>query len=365
MNSGKRDKPVVDNRGTSALDAHCIVSSATVREALQQLNSLSGGNMTLFVVTNHKELQGSLTDGDIRRALTAGKQLDTPVAELCNRSCLKISEDSDRFKIFRTARQRGITLLPVVKDGQLTALEDLRTRNSLLPLDAVLMAGGRGERLRPLTLSTPKPLLNIGGKPIIDYNIDLLHSYGIDNIFVTVNYLKEQLIEHFSCRTSGETPRVECVTEPTRLGTMGSLSLIDNFNHDDIIVMNSDLLTTIDFEKMFLYHKESNSALTMGAVPYNVSVPYAIVEHRDGVVKGLTEKPTYTYLANAGIYMMRRSVAEGIRKGVAMDAPDFIQQLIDNGERVTAFPIDGTWIDIGNPDDYATADRLMSTANKK
>lgn len=346
------------------ISAHLISSYSNIKDALEKLNSLSGRNMTLFVVDSEGVLAGSLTDGDIRRALTVGADLSTPVNKLCNRKCLRISDDSDRYEVVVQARKRGITLLPVLENGCPVRFEDLRFRKSLLPLDAVLMAGGRGERLRPLTETCPKPLLKVGGIPIIDYNIDLLSSYGIDNIFVTVNYLRNMIEEHFNDGNYQAYPKVKCVAEPCRLGTMGSLSLVEGLEQEDIIVMNSDLLTTIDFEKMFLYHKDSHATLTMAAIPYNISVPYAIVDHREGVVKGLSEKPTYTYLANAGIYMMKREVVDSIEKGAYLDAPDLIERLISRGDKVVTFPIDGTWIDIGNPEDYAAADRLMSTKKR-
>ena len=356
-----------DYHHTSAdnLRNHLIRKDCEIRDALEQLNDLSGGNLTLFVVDADDSLCGSLTDGDIRRALVGDISLTTPVGHICNRNCLRISTDDSPFDIAQRAVAKGITLLPVVERGKVVRLEDLRTRKALLPLDAVLMAGGKGERLRPLTLRTPKPLLPVAGKPIIAYNIDLLYSYGIDNIFVTVNYLKEQIADFFATGNDSHLPRVECIAEPTRLGTMGSLSLIYGLTHENLIVMNSDLLTTIDFEKMFLYHKETEAALTMGCIPYNVSVPYAIVRQEDGIVKGMSEKPTFTYLANAGIYMMRREVADSIPHGEYLDAPELIETLIARGEKVVSFPIDGTWIDIGNPDDYAAADRLMSTAKNR
>lgn len=348
------------------MQSHLINKDATLREALDCLNALSGGNMTLFVVEADGTLTGSLTDGDIRRALTSGVSLEASVADVCHHTCLRLESEASRYDVGAEARRRGISLLPVIAEGKVVALEDLRGRKALLPLDAVLMAGGRGERLRPLTLTTPKPLLPVGGKAIIDYNVEALAAYGVRNIFITVNYLKEKIIAHFRDdfsmpdKLAGCSLNVECIEEPKRLGTMGSVALVDGLHCDDLLVMNSDLLTTIDFEKMFLYHKSSGAALTMAAVPYTVQVPFAILDHKDGYVSALSEKPTFSYLANAGIYMMRRRVAEQIPAGEYLDAPDLIETLISAGEKVASFPIEGTWIDIGSPDDYHTADRLAS-----
>lgn len=314
--------------------------------------------MTLFVIEPDGCLVGSLTDGDLRRAIIGGATLEDNVALACNRGCMIVKEDSDKYKSIAEAKKRGVSLLPEVKDGKIVGLLDLHRLKTALPIDAVLMAGGRGERLRPLTLDCPKPLLKVGGKAIIDHNVDELLANGITRIFVTVNYLKEQLKHHFD--SPEYAGKVRCVEEPQRLGTMGSLSLCEGLCSDTILVMNSDLLTTLNFEKMWLSHIGSGAALTMAAIPYSVSVPYAIVEAEGREVRGLTEKPTYNYFANAGVYMMRRDIAFGIPHGEYLDAPDLIQDLIEKGEKVEYFPVDGTWIDIGSPDDYRQACRIAS-----
>lgn len=318
--------------------------------------------MTLFVIDEDGRLVGSLTDGDLRRAVIGGEEagrgasLDDAVGAVCHRECMAVRPGESRYAGIHEARRRGITLLPVLDEtGRIVELLDLRRMKTALPLDAVLMAGGKGERLRPMTLDRPKPLLEIGGKPIIDYNITELKANGIRNIFVTVNYLKEQIIKHFENEAG-----VTCVEEPKRLGTMGSLSLVEGLREENLVVMNSDLLTTLNFEEMFLQHAESGAALTVAAIPYTVSVPFAIMRHEGRRVTGLTEKPTYNYFANAGVYMMRREVADSIPRGEYLDAPDLIMQLIERGERVEYFPIDGTWIDIGSPDDFRYANELMT-----
>ena len=337
----------------SDINRHIISQEATLREAFSKLNLLSGDNMTLFAVDADRVLVGSLTDGDLRRAITSGRELDSRVADCCRRDCMTAGTGDERYAKVSEARRRGVSLLPIIDNGRLTGLLDLRHIKTVLPIDAVLMAGGRGERLRPLTLTTPKPLLKVGEKAIIDHNVDELMACGVDNIYVTVNYLKEQIIRHFAdARYAG---RVRCIEEPKRLGTMGSLALCPGLRHDTVLVMNSDLLTSLSFEKMWLRHIENGNALTMAAVPYTVSVPFAIVEADGLSIKGLTEKPIYNYFANAGVYMMRRDIAEAIPEDEYLDAPDLVTQLIEKGEKVEYFPIDGRWIDIGSPDDYRQA----------
>lgn len=343
------------------MQKHIINQNSGVTEALRQLNALSGRNMTLFVVDDAGRLVGSLTDGDVRRALLReGISLQSAAGEICNRSCHRLPQADapyERYLCVHRALQSGVMLMPVVDaDGVLVDLIDLQHRQALIPVDAVLMAGGKGERLRPLTIDTPKPLLPVRGKAIIDYNIDLLRRAGVQNISVTVNYLKEKIIEHFASEQLEEgVQRVECVAEPCRLGTMGSVALVGNLEHDDIIVMNSDLLTDIDFERMWLSHRASGAALTMATTTYTVAVPFAIVREKDGCVCSLDEKPTYNYAANAGVYMMKREVLRDIKPGEYLDAPTLIEKLIADGQRVGTFPIEGMWIDIGSPDDYRRA----------
>lgn len=332
---------------------HLIDARQPLTDAFRRLNDFSGRNMTLFVTRESDRLVGSLTDGDLRRAIIAGVQLTDPVELACRRDCMALPAGAPRYNCIAEARRKGISLLPVLDADRITDLLDLHAIKTALPIDAVLMAGGRGERLRPLTLDTPKPLLPVGPKPIIDHNVDELLACGIDNIYVTVNYLKEQIIEHFKDpRFHG---RIHCVEEPRRLGTMGSLALCNGLVHDTVLVMNSDLLTTLDFEQMWLAHIRHNAALTMAAIPYPVSVPFAIIEADGRRVTGLSEKPTYNYYANAGVYMMRRDVALDIPRDEYLDAPDLILRLIQQGQTVRYFPIDGRWIDIGSPDDYRAA----------
>lgn len=337
---------------------HFISTEATIRKALEALNALSGESMTLFALDSCRRLRGTVTDGDIRRALISGAALDDSVEAVMHREYLHAVPGGNLGPAIAEGRRRGISLLPVVADGMVVEILDLRTLRTSLPIDAVLMAGGRGERLRPLTETTPKPLLPVGGKAIIDYNVDELEACGVDRIFVTVNYLAEQIEEHFRDRRGRTT--VSCVREPRRLGTMGSLSLIEGLSRDNVLMMNSDLLTTIDFEAFYNHHERSGADLTMASVPYNVSVPYALMRLDNERVTGLVEKPTYNYFANAGVYLMKRELLGRLARGEYMDAPDFVSALIADGGDVGCYPIEGTWIDIGSPNDYKYANELMN-----
>ena len=337
---------------------HTISVTASVRDALIAINRLSGDNMTLFAIDSDNRIRGTVTDGDIRRALISGAELHDPLENVMHTHFLAAAPGDDLWMKMAEGRKRKIVLMPIVEDGRIVDILDLRKMKTSLPIDAVLMAGGKGERLRPLTENTPKPLLPVGGKAIIDYNVDELERCGVDNIFVTVNYLAEQIEDHFKNR-DGRT-NVSCVREPRRLGTIGSLALIDGLANDNVLLMNSDLLTTLDFEAFYLHHRKYGHGITMAAVPYTVSVPFAIMHMNKDHVVGLEEKPTYNYFANAGVYLIARDLLQRMAKGEYLDAPDFISSYIADGGMVGCYPIEGTWIDIGSPDDYRYANELMS-----
>ena len=264
--------------------------------------------------------------------------------------------DAAQLKSFR---ERQVFFIPVLdKDNHIVRVCNLIKYHNFLPIDAVLMAGGKGERLRPLTEKTPKPLLPVGGKAIIDHNIDRLISYGIKHINVTVNYLGEQLEEHF--REPHEEVQVQTVREPKFLGTIGSIKFVKEFFNDTVLVMNSDLFTNINYEDFYLHFKEHDADMSVAAVPYSVSIPYGILDlegPRD--IKGLIEKPTYDYYANAGIYLIKKSALDLIPEDTFFNATDLIESLIAAGCKVVRFPLNGTWIDIGNPQEYKRANDLV------
>lgn len=348
------------------LQQYVINAGASIRSALEKINALpgAGGALTLFATDEGGCVAGTLTDGDIRRGLLAGCSLSDPVERVMNRGFIALREGGDTLADVALARRRGVRLLPRLDSrGRLAGIADLMRLRSVLPLDAVLMAGGKGMRLRPLTLRTPKPLLPVGDKPIIDHNVEGLRRYGIGNIYATVNYLHEMIEAHFAAKD--DPVPVKCVLEPEPLGTFGSLTLVEGLRHDDIVVMNADLFTDIDFEAMYRRHRDSGADLTIAAVPYTVSVPYAILD-TDGVdtVRAIEEKPTYNYFANAGVYILRRRlIASAMQPGKRLDAPDFIEALMRDGGKVAYFPVDGSWTDIGTPDDYRCVCELMARRN--
>lgn len=341
------------------MDLHILSSKATLRQALDRLNRLSGQVMTLMITDDNGVMAGTLTDGDCRRALLAGITLEQPVSLAMHREFKSLLADNIDISAAKRYRNAGIKLIPLLRpDGTIERIIDLSGNRTVLPVSAVLMAGGRGERLRPLTDTLPKPLLEIGGKAIIDYNIEALATSGITDITVTTRYLADKLQEHFALPVADV--QVKCVQEDKPLGTIGALTLVDrNYSNGTTLVMNSDLLTTISFEDMFLTHLDRQADITVAVLPYTVSVPYAILDTEGDRITGISEKPTYSYYANAGIYLISNTLLNTLPAGKHIDATDFIEKAINSGHSVTYYPINGTWIDIGTPGDFKQAEELM------
>lgn len=338
---------------------YVIRENATIHEALVALDGNTHDWQTLFVVDEADCMVGTLTDGDIRRGLIRGAKLEDSVNSVMHANFKFIREGQTDPSKLKEFRERQIFFIPVLdSENHVIRVYNLIKYHNFLPIDAVLMAGGKGERLRPLTEKTPKPLLPVGGKAIIDHNIDRLISYGLKHINVTVNYLAEQLEEHF--KEPRNEVQIQTVREPKFLGTIGSIRYVKEFYNDTVLVMNSDLFTNINYEDFYLHFKEHDADMSVAAVPYSISVPYGILDiagKRD--IKGLIEKPTYDYYANAGIYLIKRSTLDLIPNDTMYHSTDLLEALVAQGRKVIRFPLNGTWIDIGNPQEYKRANDLV------
>lgn len=340
---------------------HLINKNITMLDALSCICALAPEPLVLFVLDDENKMVGTLTDGDTRRALIKGASTSDKVETImhCDFNFMRV-EELENVKELKRQKELQMKLVPVLdKDMHIVEIINLEKYKTRLPIDAVLMAGGKGERLRPLTEKTPKPLLPVGDKAIIDHNVDRLISFGIKHISVTVNYLGEQLEEHF--REPRNEVQIQTVREPKFLGTIGSIKFVPEFYNDTVLVMNSDLFTNINYEDFYLHFKEHNADMSVAAVPYSVSIPYGIldIEERRNI-KGLLEKPTYDYYANAGIYLIKRSAIDLIPEDTFFNSTDLIEALIAQGRKVIRFPLNGTWIDIGNPQEYKRANELVN-----
>lgn len=334
---------------------YIIHQNQSLLEALTQINSLQQGPLILFVIDDENRMVGTLTDGDARRALIAGASIADKLEKIMHRDFnYIIVENIADVKEIKRQRNLKMRLVPVL-DAEKHIVEtiNLEKYTSRLPFDAILMAGGKGERLRPLTLKTPKPLLKVGEKCIIDHNIDRLISYGVKHISVTVNYLKEQIEEHFA-KPRGEV-QIKTVREPKYLGTIGSVKYVENLYNDTVLVMNSDLFTNINYEDFFLHFQQHDAEMSLAAVPYDISIPYGILDLDGHDIHGLIEKPKFNYYANAGIYLIKRRALDEIPANTFFHATDLVEKLIAKKKKVVRYPLVGYWIDIGNPDEYYKA----------
>ena len=334
---------------------HLILENESVRQALINLDKLST-DAILFVVDDNDTLIGSLTDGDLRRGFINGLGFEDTIIDFIQSNPKYIVKNEFNQEKLDEFKENFFKIIPILnEENKIVDILNFRFRTTLLPLDAVLMAGGEGKRLRPLTENTPKPLLEVGDKPIIEYNIDRLAKVGIENVFLSINYLGEQLEAYFGNGDS-KNLNIQYVKEPKPLGTIGSVLLVKEFHHDDILVMNSDLLTNIDFADFYKTFKESDADMAVAATTYHVDVPYAVLEADENQqVKKLKEKPRYTYFSNAGIYIIKKKLLAMIPQNEFYDITDLMEKVMAMDHKLITYPINGYWLDIGSHEDFKKA----------
>lgn len=338
---------------------HLINHLSSIKEALSMLNPL-GNDATLFVTDESFKLIGSLTDGDIRRGFLRGLDLESNVIPFIQPNPKKITKENYTVEVVIQYREQGYKILPIVDiQNHIVGVINFQYQKSYLPIDAVVMAGGRGERLKPFTDTTPKPLLKVGPKPIIEYNIDQLAYYGVSNVWVSIRYLGDQ-IEAFLKDGDEKGILIKYIWENEPLGTIGALSGTELSGHDYVLVMNSDILTNVNLEDFFLDFIKKNAMISVVTIPYSVKIPYAIFETNQDTIISLKEKPEYNYYANGGMYLMKKTCLSMIPKGEIYNATDLIEQVIQNGDKVVFYPMRGYWLDIGKPKDFEKANEDIS-----
>jgi len=346
----------------SSYKRHLIITGSLIKHALIQLDELSTDSI-LFVVDNDQRLIGSLTDGDVRRGLINGVSLENRIDDIVQRNPRVIKKgNTDLYKVIEF-RDNLYRIIPIVdQDNKLINVINFREFRSFLPVDVVIMAGGKGQRLMPLTESTPKPLLIIGEKPIIEHNIDRLALFGIDNFWISINYLGDKIQSYFE-DGSNKNIRIQYVKEDRPLGTIGAVSLISDFKHDFVLITNSDILTNLDYEHFFLDFIKQDADMAIVTIPYNVNIPYAVLDIKDGQVLGFKEKPSFTYYSNGGIYLFKRRILENIPINEFFNATDLITKLIDLKMSIYSYPLTEYWLDIGNHDDFKKAQNDVKSLN--
>jgi len=333
---------------------HLILCGSSVKQALAKLNVLAQ-DAILFVVDIEGILIGSLTDGDIRRGLLNDFTIESKIDNIIQESPRYIRKgENDVLKIIKY-RKDNFRILPVIDcNSKVVNVINFRILKSYLPIDAIIMAGGKGQRLLPLTKEIPKPMLKVGNKPIMEHSLDRLVSFGIEHFWVSINYLGNQIEEYFS-DGSEKNVNIKYIKENEPLGTIGSVSNVSDFKHDYVIVTNSDLLSNIDYEDFFLDFVNQEADFAVLTIPYKVSIPYAVIETYGSVIKSIKEKPTYTFYSNGGIYLMKKEILKHIPKNSFFNSTDLMEFLIENKYKVISYPFLGYWLDVGKHDDYEKA----------
>ncbi len=338
----------------SPFQSHLLLSGSRIKQALVRLDIL-GKDAILFIVDSKNKLIGSLTDGDVRRGLLNDFTVDSIIDDIIQPNPRYIRKGRYDIQKIIEYREKDFRIIPVLDEhDSVINVINFRYIKSYLPIDAVIMAGGRGQRLQPLTDTIPKPLLKVGEKPIMEHNLDRLSLFGIDDFWVSVKYLGEQIESHFG-NGRQKNINIQYIWEDEPLGTIGAVAQINNFNHDYVLVTNSDLLTNIDYEQFFLEFIKKEADFAVLTIPYQVSIPYAVLETEKGEVKSFKEKPTYTYYSNGGIYLMKRELLNLIPKDNFYNATDLMEDLIKKNKKVISFPFSGYWLDVGKHEDFEKA----------
>jgi len=322
-----------------------------------------GGCRIALVSDRHGKLLGTVTDGDIRRALITQLTMKSSVSLIMNSNPIAVDNKVGNKEILALMSSQGFLHMPIIdKDGILCGLETLQNLVEKPKYDnpVFLMAGGFGTRLHPLTKNTPKPLLKVGVKPILETIIEQFINYGFHNFYISTHFKSEQIRDYFK---NGELHNISIkyLHEDTPLGTAGSLGLLPNNLPDlPMIVMNGDLLTKVDFKYLLDFHCDNNAEATMCVREYDFQVPYGVVEIDNYKVNKIKEKPIHKFFVNAGIYVLSRNLINKIDGKSYLDMTDFLEEEL-NSDAVYAFPVHEYWLDIGQIDEYEKANREFST----
>ena len=332
---------------------HLITKESSIKQALTQLNILSL-DAVLFVIDDENKLLGSVTDGDIRRGLLMNKTLENNILELVQPSPQKIFIHEYEINEVLELKRKNFKIIPLVnRKNQIVNIINFRHLKSYLPIDAMVMAGGLGSRLKPLTDSVPKPLLKVGERPILDYGLEHLERYGISNIYISVRYLGNQIADYVKSRKA--LAKTTIIWEEEPLGTLGSVTLVDSFESDIVLILNSDILTNIDYEKFVLDFIKTDADMSVVGIPFKVEVPYAVMEIVDNMVVKFQEKPSYTYYSNGGIYLVKRKLLNSLPYKSFYNTTDLMEQIINSGGKLRSYPLREFWLDIGRPQDFEKA----------
>jgi dTDP-glucose pyrophosphorylase len=340
------------------LSKFVIRPEQTVRDAMLVISD----NWREFALVAERDLHviGVITDGDIRRGLLAGLTLASPASAIMTRDYLAVDPRLGRAAVLDLMKARSIRHVPVL-DGN-RRLVGIHFLEALIgttekPNAAVIMAGGEGRRLRPLTDSKPKPMMEVAGRPILERIVLHLVGYGVKRIFIAVNYLADMIRDHFGCGDKFGC-RIEYLHEDRPLGSGGALSLLPRNLAHPVLVMNGDLVSQFDVSRMLEHHAREAATATIAARHHRIDIPFGVLELREGCLAGLSEKPSAHFLINAGIYVLEPTLLKLIPDGRFYPVTNLFDRLLTEQRKVAVYPIEEDWIDIGRREDLSRANGL-------
>lgn len=334
-----------------------LTQESSIKEALKIIDS--GAMRIAVVVDDEGKLVGTVTDGDIRRGILNSISFEDSIQSVMFKTPTVCKIDDTKEKILDVAIAKKLYQIPIVDaNGKIVGIEEVDEllKPKLKTNKVVLMVGGLGTRLRPLTEEMPKPMLKVGDRPILETIIENFRKYGFINIILSVSY-KAEIIEEYFGDGSKFGVNIEYVYEKKRMGTAGSLSLIKNRLQEPFFVMNGDLLTNINFEYMMDYHIQNNACATMGVREYDFQVPYGVVNVEGMNIQNIKEKPIHSFFVSAGIYVLSSEVLEYIPDDEFYDMPTLFEEMIKNNKKSISFPIREYWLDIGRMEEYEKANK--------
>ena len=330
-----------------------IYEKGDIKKAISAIEK--GGLKIALVLNNKNQLLGTICDGDIRRGLLTGLSIESPLSKVIKKECIVAYPTSSRTEIIKLMKDNGITQIPIISDnGELIGLEILE---EILPNEnsfsnsnnALLMAGGRGTRLKPLTDDCPKPLIRLNGKPILEIILEKCIEEGINNFFISIHYLGEMIIDYFGDGSKWNV-NIEYVKEDKPLGTAGALSLLPKDLKNPILIINGDVLTKTNIVDLFYYHSTNNADITICAREHVLNSPYGVLEVEGIKFKSIIEKPSFKQLVNAGIYILNPEIINLIEHNKYLDMPDLISRSKSNLKNIVVYPVHEYWLDIGRPE---------------
>jgi dTDP-glucose pyrophosphorylase/predicted transcriptional regulator len=332
-----------------------ISPNTSILHAIEVIDA--GALKIALVVDEQNRLLGTITDGDIRRGILKGISLEEPVTLIMNPNPTVIKRNTEREYILSLMKNKQIYHIPIVDEqGIVLGLEVFDEMVQYTPKEnwVIIMAGGLGSRLRPLTDSCPKPLLQVGNKPILETILENFIAHGFKKFFFTVNYKAEMIQEYFGDGSRWGV-KIHYIYEEQKMGTAGALSLLPQKPDRSVIVMNGDILTKVNFNQLLNYHKENNASATVCVREFEIQIPYGVLNLNKQWINSIEEKPVQRYYISAGIYVLEPHVLDLIPKHSYYDMPFLLENMIKRNFGLAAFPVREYWVDVGHLDDFKRA----------